>query len=157
MAAGASLILFSNLDTPPSALLLEETNGTPFVALIIGDAQTQASFDYGVTPIVPADASTVVLVGYGQHLSTGAYNATLPGSPVWVTALSDTLLYVDYDGDPTTGSLTDPLGAQYDTTQSIGRLDAVRLYDTDGSRCSNATSRSPKRAKSRPAMRSRTW
>jgi len=53
------------------------------------------------------------------------------GSPVWVSAAAATTIYVDYDGNPATGSLTDPNGNKYDVSYNVTALQSIRIYDPD--------------------------
>lgn len=52
------------------------------------------------------------------------------GSPVWVMAVAATRLYIDFDGDPATGPLTDPMGSKYDMHIDTTPLRSVRIFDT---------------------------
>ena len=58
----------------------------------------------------------------------GSADGTVDGSPVWVTALANTKLYVDYKGDHP-GPLTDPNGNKYDTNFTVTALQSQKIYD----------------------------
>lgn len=110
------------------------TNGLPFFASEVVDGSTPAysgqlqDYDWGFS-VLPADALTTMgIVSWGPGYGvTGS--ATTNGSPAWVIAMSNTILYVDYDGDPTTGPLTDPLGNKYNFTTNMTRFQYAQLFD----------------------------
>jgi uncharacterized repeat protein (TIGR01451 family) len=85
-------------------------------------------FDWGYSLVPARLLSTSINVGWApgsQNLSNSTYN------PVWVTATGATTLYVDLDGDPTTGPNLDPNGSRYDTSYPItGSLRLVKVTDT---------------------------
>ncbi|MEK7424617.1 MAG: DUF11 domain-containing protein, partial [Actinomycetota bacterium] len=72
-----------------------------------------------------------VIVPYGP----GSQGLTNNYSPVWVSPSADTTLYVDRDGDPSTGALTDPNGNQYDFSCVVGAFDSVTVYDDGTTTC----------------------
>ena len=93
------------------------TNGQSFFASEVFDTavglvgQLQ-DYDWGYS-LLPADALTTMgIVGWGP--GEGVSDVGTNGSPAWVVPVSNTTLYVDYDGDPGTGPLTDPYGNKYD-------------------------------------------
>lgn len=51
------------------------------------------------------------------------------GSPIWVAVLTNTTVYVDYDGNPDTGPLLDPVGRHYDFSTNLLRLARLKIYD----------------------------
>ena len=85
-------------------------------------------FDWGYSLVPARLLSSSINVGWApgsQNLSNATYN------PVWVTATGATTLYVDLDGDPTTGPNLDPTGSRYDTAYTIsGALSLVKVMDT---------------------------
>ena len=98
-------------------------DGTPFEALTTIDTGT--AYDWSAT-LIPVDfLSTVTSVGYGP----GSENGTVNGSPVWVVATKATTLYVDYDGNPATGTLTDPNGDKYNIAYTVAGLQPTRVRD----------------------------
>jgi|GEM_PF-1815310 len=99
-------------------------NDEPFYASVIVDP-TQ-SHDWGMTLIPECNLSSQLLIGWGP----GSGNLTENGSPVWVTAKTNTTLYVDYDGDPATGALTDPNGNQHDEVITMTAYEMVRIFDS---------------------------
>lgn len=85
-------------------------------------------FDWGYSLVPARLLSSSINVGWApgsQNLSNATYN------PVWVTATGATTLYVDLDGDPTTGPNLDPNGSRYDNAYTItGALNLVKVVDT---------------------------
>lgn len=55
-------------------------------------------------------------------------------NPVWVTPVlsgaGSTTIYVDFDGDPTTGPNVDPLNGRYDVAYPASRLQSIRIAET---------------------------
>ncbi|MFK7810646.1 MAG: hypothetical protein AB8F74_22755, partial [Saprospiraceae bacterium] len=89
-------------------------------------ATTGSSWDWGMSLMPISLLKSAVSVGLGL----GSNNGTVNGSPIWVTATSATTLYVDFDGDISTGALTDPSDRKYDTNISVSAFESVRIYDT---------------------------
>ena len=101
-------------------------SGQSFFAIctVAANNASDTSFNWGFT-LVPKDALTTEAdVGWGP----GSADGTVDGSPVWVTALANTKLYVDYKGDHL-GPLTDPNGNQYDTNFTVTTLQSQKIYD----------------------------
>ncbi len=101
--------------------------GSNFYATVLVDYDG-TTHDWGFTLVPETRLSTAAVVGWGP----GADGTPTPAtnySPVWVTSEGATTLYVDYDGDPTTGTLTDPNGDQYDTAVPLVAFESVRLRD----------------------------
>ena len=48
---------------------------------------------------------------------------------IWVIAENATTIYVDWDGNPTTGANTDQNGNKYDQSFSVSAYQSIRLYD----------------------------
>jgi uncharacterized repeat protein (TIGR01451 family) len=104
------------------------TNGLPFFAAEVVGANPSANnvHDWGFTLVPEGNLTTIAMVGWGPGSSDLSQN----GSPVWVTAVADTTLYVDFDGDRA-GPLTDGNGDGYDTNLTISALQSLRIYDPD--------------------------
>ncbi len=102
----------------------------PFFALALIDFDGTAH-DWGFTLLPEEGLSTAHITGWavGRDPTSGT-NPSENGSPIWVTATGNTTLYVDYDGDPTTGALVDPEGNQYDEDYSLTNLESLKLFDT---------------------------
>ena len=81
--------------------------GQPFYAVGTMDSDSSGTtYDWGFRLVPEANLTSAAVVGYGPGSSDLSGN----GSPLWVTAVAATRIYVDFDGDPTTGALTDPNG-----------------------------------------------
>ncbi|MEM8930060.1 MAG: SdrD B-like domain-containing protein, partial [Acidobacteriota bacterium] len=88
------------------------------------------SSDWGFT-LLPEDAlATTIVTGWapGRDPASGV-NPAENGSPIWVTATGATDLYVDFDGDPTTGALVDMNGNRYDQLVPIAEFESIKLFD----------------------------
>ncbi|MEJ5254882.1 MAG: C25 family cysteine peptidase [Acidimicrobiales bacterium] len=105
-----------------------------------GSGNNTQDYDWGYAPL-PVDFLTPsVVVGWAPAWQPG-FTPDLNASPVWVTATVATTLYVDFDGDPSTGANITPLTgacdgvARYDSAIPITALQSRRITDTtaDGS------------------------
>lgn len=112
------------------------TNGSPaprFFAVGAMDADTSGSgnnvHDWGFT-LVPDTLLTPALK-VGAAPGAGDQPISVNGSPVWVIAEAATRVYANFDGDPTTGSLTDPNGNKYDQHFDVQPLQSLRIFDPD--------------------------
>ncbi|HSY19311.1 MAG TPA: hypothetical protein VK815_13290, partial [Candidatus Acidoferrales bacterium] len=100
--------------------------GQNFYALctVAANNTSDTSFNWGFTLVPKPGLTTEATVGWGP----GSADGTVDGSPVWVTALANTKLYVDYKGDHA-GPLTDPNGNQYDTSFNVSALQSQKIFD----------------------------
>ena len=101
----------------------------PFFALAKAGARSggESAYDWGFT-LLPADGLTSeAVVGWGPGSSDGSRN----GSPVWLTAVEASRVYVDFNGDHT-GIETDPNGNDYDVHFDVSALESLIIYDPDG-------------------------
>ncbi|MBX3010174.1 MAG: DUF11 domain-containing protein [Caldilineaceae bacterium] len=107
------------------------TDGRPFAALGTMDSTTNSSanqtYDWGYTLVTDAYLTGAFTVGWAPGTADGSGN----GSPVWVTSVKPTTIYVDYDGNPATGALTDPQGRKYDVAYSLTAFESKQIYDPD--------------------------
>ena len=85
-----------------------------------------SSYDWGHALIPTKILTEMTLVGYGPG-SGGSTNKN--GSPIWVTPVTNTTLYIDYDGDPKTGPNTDPSGNKYDFSTNVVALGSYKIFD----------------------------
>ena len=100
-----------------------------FYALATVDYDSTAT-DWGF-PLIPSNQLTTgVVVGLGWGQVNPAAPPAENSSPVWVTAVADTTLFIDYDSDPTTGSLIDANGDLYDAQVAISELESLQIRDT---------------------------
>ena len=106
------------------------TTNEPFFALATIDFDG-ISHDWGFSLLPEEGLSSIQLTGWavGRDPTSGT-NPTENGSPLWVTATAATTLYVDWDGDPSTGALVDPEGNRYDEDFSLSELESLKLFDT---------------------------
>ncbi len=81
-------------------------DGSTFFAIATVGADPGANLvhDWGFSLLPENYLTPIAVVGWGP----GSDDLSENGSPVWVTAAAATTVYVDYDGDPTTGPLTMP-------------------------------------------------
>ncbi|MCA9211543.1 MAG: DUF4347 domain-containing protein, partial [Planctomycetales bacterium] len=107
VTAGGTFVETLSVEIPNSAARAVSTDGRTFYAAMAMDADaTHTTYDWGYS-LLPEDALTEMVLGGWMP---GSSDLTQNGSPVWVAANSDTTLYVDYDGDSSTGALIDPFG-----------------------------------------------
>lgn len=93
----------------------------------IGLVNQLQDYDWGFS-LLPGDALTTMgIVGWGP--GEGVSDVGTNGSPAWVVPLSNTTLYVDYDGNPGTGPLTDSYGSQYDYSTNLARFQVHLIFD----------------------------
>ena len=109
------------------------SGGEPFYAfqMITTEGTSTSSFDWGYT-LVPGEATTPsVIVPYAP----GSKGLTNNYSPVWLAASGDTTLYVDRDGDPTTGASIDAVGNRYDFSCTVTAFASITVYDDGTTNC----------------------
>lgn len=91
------------------------------------------TWDWGFS-LVPEEILTPqVVVGWGPGADDRDGNGSpdAQGSPVWVAVTDSTVVYVDYDGDASTGPNTDPNGNRYDLAFNLNRLQQTKVYDNN--------------------------
>jgi uncharacterized repeat protein (TIGR01451 family) len=100
--------------------------GQNFYALCTVAANNSAdtAYNWGFTLVPQGALTTVADVGWAP----GSADGTVDGSPVWVTTLGNTTIYVDYHGD-TNGPLIDPNGNHYDTNFTVTALQSQKIFD----------------------------
>ncbi len=124
------------------------TNGAPFYAVAavdgtgtdlstgLNDQGDNRNWDWGFALVPDASLTPQVLVGLGIGHDPTAGEQSENSSPVWVTPVgngnSPVTIYVDFDADPTTGTLTDEEGNLYDASYTARELDCVKIYNPDG-------------------------
>ncbi|MBU0678632.1 MAG: DUF11 domain-containing protein [Verrucomicrobia bacterium] len=91
-----------------------------------GSSGNQA-YDWGHDILPRKTLTSMSLIGWGPGAGDPSYN----GNPIWATAESNTVIYVDWDADPDTGPYVDPRGNHFDWSNSVQRLEAVAIYDTN--------------------------
>ncbi|MFZ1073947.1 MAG: DUF2341 domain-containing protein, partial [Verrucomicrobiia bacterium] len=100
--------------------------GQNFYALctVAANNSSDTAYNWGFTLVPQTALTTVADVGWAPGSSDG----TVDGSPVWVTTLGNTTVYVDYHGD-TNGPITDPDGNRCDTNFTVSTLQSLKIYD----------------------------
>ena len=89
------------------------------------DSYDNDAHDWGFSLLPESFLTNSAVVGWGPGVGDLSSN----GSPVWVTSIQNTTVYVDFDNDPSTGALTDPLGSKYDKTVNVGAFESEVIYD----------------------------
>lgn len=105
-------------------------DGSAFAALGTMDSSTSGanqSYEWGYTLVTDEYLTGAFTAGWAPGTSDLSGN----GSPVWVTSIKPTTIYVDYDGNGTTGALTDPLGRKYDVAYTLSAFESKQIYDPD--------------------------
>ncbi len=103
--------------------------GQNFYALCTVAANNTAdtAYNWGFTLVPKGGLTTEGTVGWGP----GSADGTVNGSPVWVTALANTKIYVDYKGDHA-GPLAYTNGSnieKYDTNFTVVALQSQKIFD----------------------------
>ncbi len=122
-----------------SGTLLESVGGVPFASICAMDTspfddpdQTPhgGDFDWGFSPMPFGGLTTELVAGRAPGADTNSvfWTGTENGNPIWISALSNTTLYVDFHGDHL-GPLTDPDGGGYDTNFVVSALEVTAIYD----------------------------
>ncbi len=100
-----------------------------------GSADASADYDWGFAPVPTSYLTPTVVVGWAPGSQDGT---DTNASAVWISSQTAATVYVDFDGDPTTGSNFYPSSTlcssseQYDVAISIAALESRRIVDTDG-------------------------
>jgi len=109
------------------------TNGQRFISVEAVDAAQSISgnqaYDWGHDLVSGKALTSMSLIPWGPGI--GGSPLTDNGNPVWVTAVSNATLYVDFDADPSTGPLTDPTGRQYDFQTNVTAMQTVKIFDNN--------------------------
>ena len=107
---------------------LSSTGGEPFYALAVIDINGTVH-NWGFNMIPETSLTTSVVVGW----SPGTTDKQRDANPVWVTPARQvgdpaTTIYVDYDGNPATGPLIDPLGNHYNVAFVVQPLQSQKIF-----------------------------
>ncbi|MEO1258229.1 MAG: DNRLRE domain-containing protein [Bacteroidota bacterium] len=97
------------------------------ISTIDSDASDHDAHDWGYNLLPESYLTISASIGWGPGNSDLSGN----GSPAWVIASQPTRLYVDYDGDPTTGTQTDPAGNRYDAHYDLTAYESKRIFDNN--------------------------
>ncbi|HMO05950.1 MAG TPA: SdrD B-like domain-containing protein [Kiritimatiellia bacterium] len=117
-----------------SGAVFYTTNGLSFVAISATDAgkaiALNQAYDWGCS-LIPVRALTTVSIVPWAPGAGGNPLASRNGNPIWITAESNTTLYIDLDGNSLTGPLTDAYGRRYDYHTNLLALQSIRVSDTN--------------------------
>ena len=81
-----------------------------------------SNYNWGYTPLPKGSLTTEADVGWAP----GSQDYSVNGSPVWVTPIANTTIYVVYRGTNT--PLTDPAGGKYSTNFVLSALQSKPIY-----------------------------
>ncbi len=98
-----------------------------FAVATMDSDPSNSTHDWGLTLLPESYLTQSLVIGWGP----GSADLSVNGNPVWILASEPATIYVDYDGDPTTGAFTDLNGDKYDVEHVLGTLEFVKLYDPD--------------------------
>jgi uncharacterized repeat protein (TIGR01451 family) len=98
---------------------------------LYGFVQHCQTYDWGIGLMPVNMMSTMGVVGWGPGQGTTGGGGITNGNPIWISALTNTTIYVDYDSNPDTGAFVDPLGNRYDFATNVTALQLVQLVDTN--------------------------
>ncbi len=137
-------------------------NNAPFFALAaVGVNLTQReniAHDWGFSLIPERNLTTRAVVAWGP--GSDPSQKLKAGNPLWLTAIRDTKIYIDWGGDGV-GPFTAPNGEVYDQVITVARLQSVpvmapdldntaaRLFTTDGAVFTAAWGQDPTLARTR--------
>lgn len=125
------------------AVRFENPAGEPFVAVGAVGSESGAApgtspdgsqnFDWGFGLVPTRLLTPKAVLGWAPGNSLNPPSSAPVGNydddPVWISALRATTIYIDYDGDPTTGALSNGCQGNYDETRTVGALESVRVFD----------------------------
>ncbi len=94
------------------------------ICTVAASPANDTAYNWGFTLVPKAALTTEADVGWGP----GSADGTVDGSPVWITPLAATRIYVDYKGDHL-GPLTNSYGDKYDTNFDLTALQSKKIYD----------------------------
>ena len=112
--------------TSPNTLTgakLTSAGGQPFYALAAIDINNTVH-NWGFNMIPETSLTTSAVVGW----SPGTTDRQRDANPIWVTPVANTTIYVDYDGNPATGPLVDPLGNHYNVSYAVQALQSRKIF-----------------------------
>lgn len=133
VSTGSVVVAPNTTETYPmptnSAGLFYTTNGARMIVMQTMDADSPPAnnheYDWGHDVLPLRVLTPVAMAGW----CPGSAGLPTNGSPLWVTPETGTVVYADYDGDPSTGSQIDANGDRFDVSNYVGRLEIWRIYD----------------------------
>ena len=137
-------------------------NNAPFFALAAVGVnlakEENIAHDWGFSLIPEQNLTTQAVVAWGP--GSDPSQKLKAGNPLWLTAIRDTKVYIDWGGDGL-GQFTAPNGERYDQVISVARLQSVsvmapdldntaaRLFTTNGAVFTAAWGQDPSLARTR--------
>jgi len=133
------------------------TSGIPFQAVGGMDASltgADQTYDWGFSLVPDTWLTTAFIAGWAPGNATYTGN----GSPIWVTAVKATTIYVDYGAPSPVGTNLDPKGRPYDVSYAIGQYESkqitgvgntqtgIKFWTADGTSITGAWGEDPKTA-----------
>ena len=123
--------------TPPNFYAFSTTDSNSSTINGSGGYSNNQAWDWSHSLIPESFLTSQVLIGLGIGRDpTSSTNLNENGNPIWITTVgngnTDAVVYVDFDADPTTGSLTDPNGNRYDVAYTLKELQQQKIFDADG-------------------------
>ncbi|MCE7044534.1 Ig-like domain-containing protein [Dyadobacter sp. CY312] len=99
--------------------------GEPFQGVVIVDdnASSSSMYDWAYTLLPINRLTSFAKLGFAP----GNDGSTDNTNPVWVTTKEATIVYVKNDGNITTGTTASPCGAYFDTSYTLGALQAQKI------------------------------
>jgi uncharacterized repeat protein (TIGR01451 family) len=129
------------------AVRFTSTGGVRFVALAgvgahsgsesANASDTSLNWDWGFSMVPSSQLTTQIVLGWAPGNSNNppsSPSGNRDDGPVWVTTTADTVLRVDFDGNPATGTIaTEDCFGRHDLELTVSALASTRIHDsTDG-------------------------
>lgn len=127
-AGGVTTKVIATLDTAQHYF---STGDEPFFAIGVVDVNNSGStHDWGFSLVPEQNLTPTFIAGWAPGRDpTSSVSPNTNVSPVWITAVADTTLYLDYNGNG--GTQTNECGT-FDGSVSAAFLESVRVFDPDG-------------------------
>ena len=123
------------------AVRFQSAGGEPFAAVGAGGSESgaapgggadgSATFDWGFGLVPSRLLTSKAVLGWAPGNSANPPNVAgeLDDDPVWIAAVTATTIYIDYDGDPSTGALGPDCDGMYDEARSVGGFVSTKIFD----------------------------
>ncbi|MCW3112556.1 MAG: hypothetical protein JWR18_952, partial [Segetibacter sp.] len=86
-----------------------------------------STYDWAFNLIAEARLTSFTTIAWAP----GSTDGTRDDNPLWVTPVSNTTIYVKYNGDIQNGALVSPCGLHYDVSYTVNALNYKRILDSD--------------------------
>lgn len=90
-----------------------------------GGGNTGTEYDWAINLISEARLTDYATIAWAPGSTDGTRN----DNPVWVTPVSNTTIYVKYDGDLSNGGSVSPCGLHYNVSYSLNALNYKKIFD----------------------------